>query len=117
MTDEKFNCAKCLNQKRPEHIIEKMRELKGCWQKSEKPRYEIEEIKYYKCIGNYYTPEFTSIWSAFLLYKKGHMPFGGCLNDQPAKLVETMNILYNLETEYKEQERQKQKQELARKRR
>lgn len=90
-------------------MIEKIRKIKGCWDVSEKPRYTIDDIGFKKCLGNYYMPVFSSVWSMFQMYKKGSMPFGGAMVDQPAKVVEIFNLLYNLENEYKQSQMDKER--------
>lgn len=107
MTNDMFNCHKCKNQKRPPAQIEKYRQLKGCFGISEKPLYTFEELKFTTCVGNFYLPEFNYLWTLFTQYKKGNLPYSCALSAHPAKLVEIMNMLYNLEVQYKNEQQEK----------
>lgn len=108
-TDSKWDCSKCLHSDRhPEHVVQRMREMKGCWS-GDKVLYTINGLEFKSCLGNYYSPEFNSIFMMFKMFKRGTMPYPGTLAEQPAKLVETMNIIYNLEAEHREKELEKSK--------
>lgn len=71
----------------------KMRKLKGCWDISEKPRVEVDDIKYKTCPGNYYDGSVVSLIEMFSRFENGIMPFEGGYGDQPAKLINAFNLI------------------------
>ena len=98
-----FNCTKCLTEysKRPDYktkadeydkLLEKKIGLKGC-KTSDKVRAQVEDIKYYRCIGNFRSDQVTSMIDLYYHYKNGVMPFPGSLMEQPSKIIDVFNLI------------------------
>lgn len=56
-------------------------------------------------------PYFTYIITLFNQYKLGVLPFNGCLVDQPAKIIEIFDLLYQLQFEHEDKTRKKLEKE------
>lgn len=72
---------------------DRKRQSKGCFELGVKT-YLLDNVKYNKCVGNY-VKELDYILEAFSLYEKGVLPFKGNLGNQPNKIIEVFNIIYN----------------------
>ena len=94
--NNRFLCSTCLNlyPSQPERL-EKERVIKGCYNQYDEPRHHQDDIKYYTCIGNFYS-ESASHWIEYLpKYELGVMPFDGSYFDQPAKAIQVMRIVHS----------------------
>lgn len=56
-------------------------------------------------------PYFSYIITLFNQYKNGVMPFDGCMVDQPAKIIEIFDVLYQLQHEQEEKTRKQLEKE------
>ena len=54
------------------------------------------------------------IMAKHLFNKSGQLPFSGSLDNQPAQIMEILELLFELDSEREEQARQKQKREQSR---
>jgi hypothetical protein len=53
------------------------------------------DIKYKKCLCNYSHPNFNELMIYYDNYKNGNLPFNGCVADQPAQIMELLQIIDN----------------------
>lgn len=95
----------CKSQTERENVAIKLREAKGCWGYRDRAVWVyMREILFFKCPSNFFSNTFYSIMRMYNKNKE-HI-FNTCL-DQPAKLVETYEILDNLFSEYNQREARK----------
>lgn len=87
---KKFGCHYCAS-KYKEKFKEKKRRSKGCYDLTTK-KYQIENIIYKSCIGNY-NINIEFYLESFRKYDSGMLPFTGNLSDQPNKIIEIFNII------------------------
>ena len=103
MFDPNFQCHKCINKYSDRQdaklMLGKMKTIKGCVKISEMPRYTIKsnlakyKINYYKCIGNFYSPNFY-YWSELeSSYTKGMHVFPGPITEWPSKAMEIFQTI------------------------
>jgi len=91
-----FNCTEC-KRSYPE---QKRKQLKGCFDPIKRPvaRYK-DKIVFYKCPTNFYSLPLAKIKEQARHLENGLLPYNGGLFDQPAKLVEIMNLFESLRLE------------------
>ena len=105
--DKRFNCFNCQNmysekqdyEKRRETYIQhtrKKREGQSCFSINKRCIYQLENIKYYTCVGNFYDKSVCCLYEMFILYEKGVLPYAGALVDQPAKIIEIFQLIGGL---------------------
>lgn len=94
--DKRWNCHWCLNHqyfgKQKEKMLEKRRRIKGCWGNPASP-YQIENIQFNSCIGNFSSYDAQYIIDMYMAYDKGMIPFPGSISEQPAKLLEAFDMI------------------------
>lgn len=93
--NQSLNCSSCIK-KTDETYREKR---KGCTGKYPiiKPLYP--GVSYTKCPGNFYSPAHAMLLDVHRMHRKGVMANAGGLLDQPAKYIDTMNLLETLVSE------------------
>jgi hypothetical protein len=107
-----FNCFDC----KKAYPEQKRKELKGCFNPIKRPvaKYK-DKIVFYKCPANFYSMGLAKIKEQARHLENGLLPYSGGLFDQPAKLVEIMNLFESLRIEDEitrlEADAKKQKQE------
>jgi hypothetical protein len=87
---------------------------KGC-EVSGIRNYQIENIRFNRCPGNYTNTQVRYLIDWFLMYEKGVMPFGGTLSDQPGKLIEIFELIQSIRDEKEIQREREVEKEAARK--
>ena len=110
MATAEFQCSPCKRKYRtqPERD-EKNRTRKGCFDIYPSPilayrpthvMKHYSRINYFRCTAYFYNAA-AADWINYLTrYKDGHMPFAGSLMEQPAKFVEAMELVDNLNLEH-----------------
>lgn len=89
---EHWDCNKCLRRYTGENL-QKQLELKGCKGLNDF-RYQIENIKYSKCPGNYTLPQVSYLMSVFNQYEQhGKLPTAQNLLDELYKNYEILTII------------------------
>lgn len=73
----------------------------GCDTMSDIPIYQIDNIQFNTCPCNYRHPHMEFIMQAEAAYDKGILPFPGALIDQPAYIIEAIQLIQILKIEYK----------------
>lgn len=104
LDDRRFFCDECMSKyssrRDGAEMLEKSRISKGCYAKGESYIHNIDgEIFFKKCIGNYYSTKIASLINMNELFQKGVMPMRGALFDQPAKLIEALNVIESIKRE------------------
>jgi hypothetical protein len=109
--NREFYCHSCLNKyaNRPdaESMTQRMRELKGCFSIKEKPIATVDELKFYKCVGNFFRGEVLTLLEMQGRYERGILPYPGSLSEQPNKLIECFSAIDNYKQEKLAQERKR----------
>lgn len=73
-------------------LLDKQRFQKACLL-TDKVKYQLEDIRYYKCIGNFYSDSAVYLMELFYNYERGVLPFHGSLMDQPAKIIDIFQLI------------------------
>lgn len=74
--------------------------MKGCSTPINNPVAKYKErILFYKCPANFYSPYVAELMGHARHLENGLLPYSGGLLDQPAKLVELLNLLNSLRIE------------------
>lgn len=117
MANKDFNCSSCLsrydNRTDGVELTARLRKLKGCESKMDKPIHHINrEIKFSRCIGNFFDQPSVFLVEAHRNYERGVLPFAGSLMDQPNKVMESFNVIsaWNHERQLEAQEQSKRAQ-------
>lgn len=108
--DKKFNCFSCQNMYSKNQDYEKKRETykahtnkrrakQNCFSLNDRCVYQLENIKYYTCVGNFYDKSVCDLYEMYTLYDKGVLPYNGALVDQPAKIIEVFQLIGGLRAE------------------
>jgi hypothetical protein len=88
-----YNCADCLSKFKDPESTRKQQEIKSCFKPSDY-RFQISNIKFKKCPGNYTIPQVGYFLTLFFNYEKhGVFPDAGGLFDQNYKLWEILSII------------------------
>ena len=101
-----YNCYNCVNKlaKKAKNIFN----ARHCKDLYEKETNFIDakdyRISFNTCVGNFNSPAVSEMIVIMQNFKEGVMPYPGGLMDQPAKLVEILNLLYSLESKQVEKE-------------
>lgn len=91
-----------------------MRTRNGCRTHSKEPRIVIDGMGFHSCLCNFQNPKF---YTYLLLAEKldqGILPDKGALLDQPAALLEALQLLARLKAEATQAEHKKQAAEVKR---
>ncbi len=82
----------------------------GCKKMSNEPIYQIDNLQFKTCPCNYKHPLFNFISQASSIFEKGTMPFEGSFVDQPAYIIEAINLYQCLKQDYINEQERKQNQ-------
>lgn len=101
LTNRDFICSQCQSKhsNRADHkeMLEKTKRIKGCTTPHTMPVHKISQggvrVSYASCIGNYFSFSAMGWVNFYNSFEKGVMPFSGGYMDQPAKLIDVMNII------------------------
>lgn len=94
--NRRFDCHKCKNKNRGAtnwqegNLAE--RKIKGCFDAV--ANWEVDNVRFKKCVGNFVLPSTNSILNMFRLYEKGLLPYAGSVTEQPAKIMQIFDIIY-----------------------
>jgi hypothetical protein len=106
-----FYCHDCLNKyaHRPDYetMTARTRELKGCFSVKERPIATVDELKFFKCVGNFFRSEVLTLLEMQGRYEKGILPYPGSLSEQPNKVIEIFAAIEQYKREKLEQERKR----------
>ena len=82
------------------------RDAKGCFGIQERIVHEhrLSGVKFFKCPANYMSSEVKYYIDLMLKKEKGYQVFEGSLENKSAKLVELLDILDNLLSEFRRKE-------------
>lgn len=97
--NKKFQCAECVKKISPSVRENRM----NCTGKIKK-EIKFDGFQYDRCPGNFYNPGYAQLLDVHRMFKNGVLAYPGGLMDQPAKYIETMNLIENI-TNGKELER------------
>ena len=106
LTSEDFQCKKIeslYEQRSDAEIVIKMRRIQqGCGVMSDSPKVEIGRIAYHSCLCHeaFQHPLMGYLISLQQNYEKGLLPFSGGVMDQPAQIMEIINLLSSLRAEH-----------------
>lgn len=105
ITNERFQCGRCLTRYRgradAEQMTARVRLGMACEEIRAEPIHHItsasgqREISFATCIGNLYRPGIVRWAEAYALYERGILPFPGPLMDQPNKVIEIFRVIEN----------------------
>jgi len=91
--NEQYDCLKCISRFKDKDSAEKQKELKSCL-KGNVFRFQISNIKFSKCPGNYSLPQISYYLGLFFIYEKhGILPEGTSLMDSNYKLHQILSII------------------------
>ena len=94
--EKEFNCHNCINKysntPRGEQRSIARRKQKGCFDYTSRT-YELEDYKYFTCLGNFNDSYVRYYWELYLKYKEGMLPYKGSIQQQPNKIIEIFGIL------------------------
>ena len=95
MFNEQWNCSKCVVRFKDPEALERQFKIKSC-KDSGSFRFQIGNIRYNKCPGNFVTPQVSYLLSLFTDYEQhGGFPESGSLLDQCYKTWEIVSIIEN----------------------
>lgn len=96
-TEKMFNCYSCLHQydhhPNKDRMLADRQRLQACKEPRPNPKFQIEQVKYFKCPGNFYEPSMAYLMEGYEKYKQGVMPYPGSFYDQPAKIIEIYKLI------------------------
>ncbi len=95
--------------------LAKLQYQKGCVLPSQ-TKYHVDNLKFNRCIGNFYSQSGAMLIDFYYKYKEGVMPYEGALMDQPAKIIDVFNIIDGLIKNKTEDLRKKEASKLKGKR-
>lgn len=110
LTDDEFRCQEkeALLSQRPdaELQIKNQRREKSCGVISDEVKVEIDNWGFYSCLchEDYKYHGMNHVVFLYNHYKKGVMPFKGCLTEQPNYIIDIFNLLDELYKEYDEKQ-------------
>jgi hypothetical protein len=105
LTNEDFQCSRVesMYEKRSDAEVQiKIRRIqKGCGVISNSPKIEIGRIAYHSCLchQNFQHPLIGHLMSLSANYEKGNLPFSGAVMDQPAQIMEIIELIEHLKME------------------
>lgn len=88
----KFQCSLCIKKTAPAFREKNM----NCTGKNKTVVRELDEIKFSRCPGNFYNPGYAHLLDVHRNFRKGVLGFPGGLMDQPAKYIDSMNLIENI---------------------
>jgi len=71
----------------------RLRESKGCFEELSRPVERLDSITFTKCPGNFFSSQMLHMLGWYRSFKDGILPFPGSLVDQPAKVIEILEII------------------------
>lgn len=113
--NDQYDCLKCHNRHKDESLRIKQQDLKSC-RKSGDFRFQLSNIQFRRCPGNYVLPQVNYLLSIFHNYQKfGHID-GINLIDSTHKLYQIISIIENVVEFNREKIRKKEIEKSKRKR-
>lgn len=114
--DDRLNCEREIAVRRqraktPEQAAlaeQAIRIRNGCNAVSAKPRLHIDGIGFHKCLCNYHHPLFYAYVELESRLEQGLLPDRGAYLDQPAQLMEALQLIRRLKAEVQQAEQAKQ---------
>lgn len=110
MTDSNFNCSQCkVKHRGSEKRQELLFKQKNCREIAPNPNMQYNpehtmkgsaRILYHTCPANFNNSGTAVLINYLDQYSKGIMPYAGGLLEQPAKFVEIMDLVHNLNSEH-----------------
>ena len=64
----------------------------GCFDYTSRT-YQLEDFKFYSCIGNFQDTSVRYYWELFQKYQQNMLPYKGSLQEQPNKIIEIFNFI------------------------
>lgn len=115
MTDDHFDCENKLQRAAIRMGFERakkhMEKVNGCGVHRQKHRYEIDGIRYHKCLCGYKNSSISFYLDLEEKFNKGILPFKGSYLDQPARVVEIMNRISQLKFDKQQRDRKEWERE------
>jgi len=100
-----FFCDVCLSNRATEQKLES----KACKVERGAPLWVLDDVKYFRCIGNFVSDSVLNWLGAYNQFGKGTMPFPGSYTEQPAKVIELFGLFDSyFQKSAKEAERKEQ---------
>lgn len=84
----------------------------GCGIHRQEHRYEIDGVRYHKCLCGYRNPSISFYLDIEDKFSKGMLPFPGSYLEQPAKVVEIINKITSLKFDKRERDYKKQQKDM-----
>jgi len=84
----------------------------GCFDYTSRT-YQLEDIKYYSCIGNFQDSSVRYYWELFQKYQQNMLPYKGSLQEQPNKIIEIFNFIEAILKKKQDKYKVKDKKELT----
>lgn len=115
LTSEDFQCAKIESfyEKRSDaEIAIKMRRItQGCGVISDRVRVEVNNIQYHSCLchDNFQYPAIGYLIQLRQNYENGILPFAGGVLEQPAQVMEMIQLMVQLQQEWELAQSKKEK--------
>lgn len=119
LTNKRFQCSKLYEtyskRKDADVVIKHEKVIRGCGEIKDKVKVELDGINYYSCLchKNFQHPLFNTFMVLSDKFDKGIMPFGGGVMEQPAQIIEILNLISklksDLEVEQAKEQQSKQK--------
>ena len=117
-TEKQFNCVECNKRYRKhpnkELMDEKLRKKMACTEIKGKARFQIDQVKYYTCPGNFYSFSVASLMEGYHNYKMGVLPYPGSFFEQPAKVIDIYKMIDALIEDHKRKVQEEHDQKLKR---
>ena len=114
--DKKFNCNDCLsrykNTERGRERSVNYRRKMGCFDYTSRT-YQLEDFKFYSCIGNFQDTSVRYYWELFQKYQQNMLPYRGSLQEQPNKIIEIFNFIEAILKRKQDKAKGKDKKELT----
>lgn len=119
MADPEYDCRKCKLRYRGDHTRQtKHQERKGCFKIMDNapvsflPRYHMagsQKVNFHKCIAQVKDDFYAQLIGQHEYFNRGIMPYSGGMDEQPARFVELMKLIGNVQEEIRQQEESKTK--------
>lgn len=91
--NKNYDCRACLKLYKDPEMVKKAQDLKSCRDPGEF-RFQISNVQFRKCPGNYNLPQITNLLSLFFNYEKfGLLPDPGSIWDQNFKSMQILAIM------------------------
>ena len=72
----------------------------GCNSISESPLHDIDDILFHTCVCNFKHPLMGHFMQVTEAYENGLLPFGGSYSEQPAKIIEIIQLILSMKVDY-----------------